>query len=331
MRAVAGVPVMRAVWLAAVAVLVVTAAASPQVFSPLALYERASPAVALVRTVQEDRQGTGSAFAISRDGLVLTAAHVVRGAERIWLEFEPNRRLVGRLVGYDARRDVALLRVEAAGLPFLRLADASTLHVGERVAVIGNPQGRPKVLTTGVVLDVGLTIPGLVPGILIRVSAEVAPGSSGAPVLNVRGEVVGLVVAISARPGAEGGLAVSSAAVAQVLPRLVAGARVDRAWIGILGTTVTPEVARERGLAVQRGVLVVEVFPDAPADRAGLRPDAANGLPGDVIVALDGRPVETMEDLLTLLAEREPGDRVRLRVVRLTRVMEVELVLGVRP
>lgn len=321
----------RIAFLAAAVLLAAGSRAAPQVFSPQALYERASPAVAVVRTVEEDRQGTGSAFALSRDGLALTAAHVVRRAGRISVEFELGRRVPARLVGYDARRDVALLRAEG-GLPtYLRLADASALQVGEPVAVISNPRGRPKVLTTGVLLDVGLTLPGLVPGILIRVSAEVAPGSSGGPVLNAHGEVVGVVVAVSQRPGAEGGLAVSSAAVAQVLPALMAGARVERAWIGILGTTVTPELARERGLAVRRGVLVVEVVPDAPAARAGLRPDAANGSPGDVIVAVNGRPVDTMDDLLALLAEHEPGDRVRLRVVRGTAVVEVDLVLGVRP
>ncbi len=321
----------RGVVLVALVVLVAAATALGQGFSPQALYERAAPAVALVRTVQEDRQGTGSAFAISRDGWVVTAAHVVRRAERISVEFEVGRRLRARLVGYDARRDVAVLRVDATGLAFLRLAEPGGVQVGEPVAVIGNPRGRPKVLTTGVLLDVGLTLPGLVPGILIRVSAEVAPGSSGGPVLTSRGDVAGVVVAVSARPGAEGGLAVSSAAVAQVLPSLMAGARVERAWIGILGTTVTPELARERGLAVHRGVLVVEVVPDAPAERAGLRPDSGNGAPGDVIVALNGRPVDTMEDLLGLLAEHQPGDRVRLRVVRGTGVVDVELVLGVRP
>ncbi|MCS7235954.1 MAG: trypsin-like peptidase domain-containing protein [Armatimonadota bacterium] len=317
--------------LVALAVLVAATTAAGQTFSPQVLYERAAPAVALVRTVQEDRQGAGSAFAISRDGWVVTAAHVVRRADRISVEFEVGRRLRARLVGYDARRDVALLRVDATGLAFLRLAEPGGLQVGEPVAVIGNPRGRPKVLTTGVLLDVGLTLPGLVPGILIRVSAEVAPGSSGGPVLTSRGDVAGVVVAVSARPGAEGGLAVSSAAVAQVLPSLMAGARVERAWIGILGTTVTPELARERGLAVHRGVLVVEVVADAPAERAGLRPDSGHGAPGDVIVALNGRPVDTMEDLLGLLAEHQPGDRVRLRVVRGTGVVDVELVLGVRP
>jgi len=323
--------VRRTVLLAAALVLVAAAAAAPQTFSPQALYERAAPAVAVVRTVVEDRQGTGTAFAISRDGLALTAAHVVRRADRISVEFEPGRRLAARVVGYDARRDVALLRAEAGAASVLRLADASALQVGEPVAVISNPRGRPKVLSTGALLDVGLSLPGLVPGILIRVSAEVAPGSSGGPVLNARGEVVGVVVAVSARPGAEGGLAVSSAAVAQALPALMAGARVERAWIGILGTTVTPELARERGLSVQRGVLVVEVVPEAPAARAGLRPDAANGFPGDVIVALNGRPVDSMDDLLALLAEHQPGDRVRLRLVRGTAVVEVDLVLGVRP
>jgi len=315
-----------------VLVLAAAGAARSQALSAQALYERAAPAVALVRTVQDDRVGTGTAFAVSRDGWLVTAAHVVRRADRIAVEFEPGRQVSARLVGYDARRDVAVLRVGGALSPgVLHFADPSALQVGEPVAVIGNPRGRPKVLTTGVLLDVGLTLPGLLPGIFIRVSAAVAPGSSGGPVLNARGEVLGVVVAVSARPGAEGGLAVGGPVVAQVLPSLMAGVRVERAWLGILGTTVTPELARERGLMVSRGVLVVEVVPDGPADRAGLRGDAANGAPGDVILSLAGRAVDTMEDLLNLLAEREPGERVRLRVARGGSVVDVDVVLGVRP
>jgi S1-C subfamily serine protease len=313
-------------------VLAAAGAARSQALSAQAVYERAAPAVALVRTVQDGRVGTGTAFAVSREGWLVTAAHVVRRTERIGVEFEPGRQVPARLVGYDARRDVAVLRL-GGGIPpaILHFADPSALQVGEPVAVIGNPRGRPKVLTTGVLLDVGLTLPGLVPGIFIRVTAGVAPGSSGGPVLNARGEVLGVVVAVSARPGAEGGLAVGGPVVAQVLPSLMAGARVERAWLGILGTSVTPELARERGLAVSRGVLVVEVVPDGPADRGGLRGDAANGAPGDVIVSLNGRPVDTMEDLLNLLAEREPGERVRLRVVRGGTALDLDLVLGVRP
>ncbi len=313
-------------------VLAAAGAARSQALPAQALYERAAPAVALVRTVQDERVGTGTAFAVSRDGWLVTAAHVVRRAERIGVEFERGHPLPARLVGYDARRDVAVLRL-GRGLPpgVLHFADPSALQHGEPVAVIANPRGRPKVLTAGVLLDVGLTLPGLVPGIFIRVSAAVAPGSSGGPVLNSRGEVLGVVVAVSARPGAEGGLAVSAPVVVQALPALMAGARVERAWLGILGTTVTPELARERGLGASRGVLVVEVVPDGPADQAGLRGDAANGTPGDVIVSLNGQPVDTMEDLLGLLAEREPGERVRLRVVRGGRAVDITLVLGVRP
>lgn len=312
-------------------VLGAVAAARSQGLSAETVYERAAPAVALVRSVHGEGMGTGTAFAISREGWLVTAAHVVRRAEHLTVELEVGRRLPARLVGYDARRDVSLLRVDAPDVPFLRLADPSALQVGEPVAVISNPRGRPKVLSTGVLLEVGLTLPGLVRGIFIRVSARVAPGSSGGPVLNSRGEVIGVVVAVSARPGAEGGIAVSSAAVAQALPALMSGARIERAWLGILGATVTPELARDRGLSAQRGVLVVDVVPGAPADRAGLRPDSANGSPGDVIVGLNGRPVDALEDLLTLLAELQPGDRVRVRVVRGGGVVDLDAVLGVRP
>ncbi len=318
-------------FVAALLVLAAAEAARPQAFFAQAVYERAAPAVAVVRTVEDRRRGLGTAFGVAREGWLVTAAHVVRRAERISVEFEPSRQIPARLGGYDARRDLAVLRVVGTLSDVLQFADPSALRVGEPVAVIGNPGGRPKVLTTGVLVSIGVTLPGLTPGIFIRVSAEVAPGSSGGPVLNAQGEVLGVVVAAVTQPGAEGGLAVAAPAVVQALPALMAGARVERAWLGILGVTVTSELARQRGLLVSRGVLVLEVVPDGPAHRAGLRGDAENGTPGDVIVSVNGTAVETMEDLLSLLAEREPGERVRLRVARGRTLIDLDVVLGVRP
>ncbi len=295
-----------------------------------AIFERVRPAVAITRTYSDGRRSTGTAFFI-HPHVALTAAHVVRGRERILLETWGRDDREAQIVGYDARRDVAVLRTHGAPLPFLELADSATLRPGDPVAVVGSPRGRPITMTTGHVLATGATLPGLVPGILIRTSASVVPGHSGSPLVIPTGQVVGVVIGFSNRPGEEGGLAVASAVIRQVLPDLLAGARRERAWIGIVGMTLEPELARRRGFSVYRGVLILEVAPGSPAEAAGLRGDRPEGVLGDVIVSANGREISSWEDLLRVLGEREPGERLRLGIVRAGERLQVEVVLAARP
>ncbi|MCS7171857.1 MAG: S1C family serine protease [Armatimonadetes bacterium] len=295
-----------------------------------ALFERVRPPVAIVRTFSEGRRSTGTAFFI-QPHVALTAAHVVRGRERIFLDPWSGSEREAQLVGYDARRDVAVVRTNGAPLPTLELADSAGLRPGDPVAVIGSPRGRPVTMTTGHVLATGTTLPGLVPGILVRSSATVVPGHSGSPLVNLHGQVVGLVIAVSNRPGEEGGLAVASAVIRQVLPDLLVGARRERAWIGIVGMTLDPELARRRGFFVRRGVLILDVVPNSPAEAVGLRADRPEGPVGDVIVSADGREITQWEDLLLVLGDREPGQRLRLGVVRAVERLQVEVVLAPRP
>lgn len=292
---------------------------------PQAVYDQAVASVALIRATVNGRNGVGSGFFVGPDGFVLTAAHVARRADALLAEFPERGMYDARLVGYDARRDVALLRVNGTSQRGgLEVAAAGDVRVGEPVVVIGAPRGRPGVMTTGRVLSTEATLPGLAPGALIRISADAAPGSSGGPVLNARGQVIGLVIAVSGRPGAEATLAVSASSILDALPRLREGARVDRAWIGISGRTLTPEPGRSVAPAGERGALIQEVLPDSPAERAGI-------LSGDVIVAFDGRVIEGWEELLRVVGEREPGQIVPLTLVRGRERIQVELVLGRRP
>lgn len=297
-----------------------------------AVYERAAPAVVVVRAVADGRSGVGTGFLVDpgsqragrasagTEALVLTAAHVVRGAERLLVEFPEERALPAELVGYDARRDAALLRISPERpLPALALASTAGLRPGEPVLVIGTPRGRPGVLSRGEVVAVGATLPGLVPGIMLRLSAPVAPGSSGSPVLTLRGEVIGMVVAMSR--GGES-LAVAGSVLLGLLGDLQQGARVERAWLGVAGRALTAPEARARG--VRNGVLVVAVVPGSPAARAGIRE-------GDVIVRLDEEPMVEWEDLLWAVGRRTPGEVVRLVVVRGGATRTVDVVLGVRP
>ncbi|HEV8339602.1 MAG TPA: trypsin-like peptidase domain-containing protein [bacterium] len=295
-------------------------AAPASAFDAQAVYALTAPAVTVVRGIQEGRPVLGSGFAVDAEGWILTAGHVARTAADLRVEFPDAGTFPAQLVGYDARRDLALLRVSALRrLPALSVA--RDVALGEPVAVIGAPRGRRGVMTTGQVVGISSSLPGLVPEIMIRVTADVAPGNSGGPVLNGRGEVVGLVVA-SNREGH--GLAVSGPIIGSALSGLRAGARIDRAWIGIAGRTLTPAQARERGVAVDRGALILDIVEESPAARAGLRA-------GDVIVSLDGAPVDEWSELLQAVAVREPGRTVRVTIVRGSDQVQVEVTLGIRP
>ena len=309
-----------AVWMS-IATAVIPAAAQTTVLDPQAIYERAAPAVGLVRAMVNGRTGIGTAFSIDRDGLLLTAGHVARRADELVVEFPGDRALPARLVGYDARRDLALLRVTApALLPAIEVVNGG-LRAGEPIVVIGTPRGRPGVMTTGEIVAPRASLPGLARETLIRINAPVAPGNSGGPVLNGRGQAVGLVIA---RGNDGSALAVSASTILASLQALRDGARVERPWIGIAGRSLTPEVIRERRVTVDQGGLVEDIVPDSPAAAADLRPE-------DVIVAVDGRAVASWEDLLGVVAEREPGQRVRLMVVRGSARLDVQVTLGVRP
>jgi serine protease Do len=252
---------------------------------------------------------------------VLTAAHVARRADTLVLELPGGQVLPASVVGYDARRDLALLRVAApTPLPAIDLA-AGAPRAGDPIVVIGAPRGRPGVMTVGEVVANRASLPGLVPEIFLVVRADVAPGNSGGPVLNADGQAVGLVVA----RGNDGvGLAVSAAALREAMPGLRRGARIERPWMGVAGRTASPELVRSRGLGVDRGGLILEVVPASPAAAANLEP-------GDVIVAIDDRAITSWEDVLAALADREPGQRVRLAVARGGARLELQVTLGVRP
>ncbi|MDR5696796.1 MAG: trypsin-like peptidase domain-containing protein [Armatimonadota bacterium] len=317
--------------LSAVAVALLAAAAVAQLAAdPQAIYDRVAPSIATLQVGAEGRSATGTAFAFNASGQLLTAAHVVRGAERIRVEFADGSSAEAHLVGYDARRDLAVIRADSTPLP-LPLIGAEALKVGDPVFVVGSPRGRPLTVSAGQVLANGTTLAGLVPGIMIRNSAPIQPGHSGSPLLDGQGRAVGVVVAISTRPGEEGGLAVSGSVVRETLPALLAGVRRERAWLGIVAIALDASLARQRNLPVDRGMLVVEVQPGSPAEQAGLRGDRKDGPVGDVIVALDGYPVATWEDVMRVLGAREPGQRMQVEIVRESRQVTVEVTLGARP
>ena len=306
---------------AGTAVLTPWAAAGPAP-DPQAILAQAAPAVGVVHGAIGRRSISGTTFVIDPQGWLLTAAHVARRAEKLQVELPGMAALDATLVGYDATRDLAVLRVNtAAPLPALHLA-AEAPAVGDAIAVIGAPRGQPGAVTTGEVLGTGMGLPGQTGDIFVRVSARVSPGESGAPLLNSQVQVVGMVVASTLdQSRARGGLAVSLQTIQAALPQLRQGTRVERAWIGIAGGR--PRESGQGAPAVQ-GAVVQRVLPQSPAATAGLRP-------GDVVVEFEGAPVHNWRDLLADVGGRQPGQIVHLVVLRDGQRVEVAVMLGVRP
>ncbi len=305
-------------------------AAQPAAFDAQAVYQRSAAAIGVVLVTRDGNSGGGTGFVIEPAGMLVTATHVVRGAERIAVDFGDGTAHGARLVGYDARRDVAVLRIQPRGpLPALDVVESTTLSPGEPVVVIGTPRGRPRVMTTGAVTATGVTLPGQFPGIFILFDAEVQPGNSGGPLLNRHGQVIGVVVAIARQRDGSAGVATSSSALRTSLPALASGARLERAWLGISGTTLEaqePWQAPGRG----RGVLVTAVIPGGPAARAGLRGHDTNP-PGDVVVAIDGETIDDWDDLLRAVGAREPGQGVLVSLLRAGARVDVPITLEARP
>lgn len=308
------------VWVG-VASTVVSAAPQTLVLNSRAIFERAAPAIGVVQAIVEGRSGTGTGFVIDQGGLVLTAAHVVRRASDVMVELPGMRPLQAKVVGYDTRRDLALLRIPV--LARFRTVEVvnGEIRAGEPVVVIGTPRGRPGVMTVGEIVAPRASLPGLLRDTLIWISAEVVPGNSGSPVLNHRGKVVGLVIANAAD---RTGFAVSGDTILSTLPELRKGARIERPWIGIAGRSMSSELSQERQLTVEHGAWIQEVLSRSPAAIAGLRSD-------DVIIAIDGQAVRDWEDLLDGIAACGPGQRVLLTIIRKDIQFNREVILGIRP
>ncbi|MCG0238646.1 MAG: trypsin-like peptidase domain-containing protein [Firmicutes bacterium] len=304
-----------------------------------ALYERVAPGV--VRIDSDDGNGTGFVVDALR-GHILTNYHVVKGQKTVEVLVDDRIRLQGRVLGTDPSTDLALVAVDpkAAPLVALPLGDSDRVRPGDLAIAIGYPLGTGKSITAGIISGVGRT--GQAPtgrGLLnlIQTDAAINPGNSGGPLLNAAGEVIGINTQIlSPVRGFTGiGFAVPINTAKQVLPELAEGRDVQRPWLGISGEAVSavvhqfPEVAQE--IQAKEGVLVWDVYPNSPAEKAGLRPTTQTRygrvVPGDVILAVDGRPVRTIQDILAYLDTKKPGDTVTLQVDRGGRQLELKLTL----
>ena len=261
------------------------------------------------RERETPRRGAGSGFIIDADGSILTNNHVVDRAERITVKLADGRTVRARLIGADPDTDIALIKVDGqTGLPVAPLGDSARLRMGEWVCAIGNPLGYEHTVTVGVVSFLGRKLFDMSLDDYIQTDAAINFGNSGGPLINSRGEVIGINAAISSRASSIG-FAVPINGASAVLPQLRARGRVSRGYMGVGLRDVDADLERSLKLTVDHGALVQDITAGSPADRAGLRPY-------DVITALDDREIANDDQLIREISARAPGSAARLRLVR---------------
>ncbi len=276
------------------------------------------------RDLETPRNGAGSGFIIDREGYILTNHHVIASAERISVTLADGRSFRGEVVGTDPAIDVALIRIPGAhDLPEAPLGNSDELRTGEWVCAIGNPLGYVHSVTVGVVSFIGRKLFDASLDDYIQTDAAINFGNSGGPLINSRGEVIGINSAVSSRATSIG-FAVPINQAIGILEQLKTSGRVSRGYMGILLTDVTPALQRSLGLGVSHGALVQDVTPGSPAERAGLKIY-------DVIVAVEARDVRDNETLIRDISARQPGTVARLEVMRDTRRSTVTVKLAERP
>jgi serine protease Do len=253
----------------------------------------------------------GSGFIINSAGYIVTNNHVVEGATEIRVKIDDGRELPGKVVGRDPRTDLALLKVDATGLPVIPLGDSSQLQVGEQVMAIGNPFGLERTVTTGIVSAKGRVIGQGPYDDFIQTDASINPGNSGGPLINSRGQAVGINAAIFSQNGGSVGIgfAIPINQAKSVVTELAASGKVTRGWLGVTIQSLTPELAKGFKVPEGAGALVAAVQEGSPAAKAGIKA-------GDVITEFDGHKVSRSADLPKLVANTAPGRQVPLTVVR---------------
>jgi serine protease Do len=268
-------------------------------------------------------RGQGSGFIVSPDGLILTNAHVVRGADEVVVKLTDRREFKAKVLGQDDKTDVAVLKIDAHDLPTVPLGDSSALAVGEWVLAIGSPFGFENTVTAGVVSAKGRSLPdeGMVP--FIQTDVAVNPGNSGGPLLNAHGQVVGINAQIYSRTGGYQGVsfAIPIELALHVKDEIVAHGKVDHARLGVAVQEVNQALADSFKLSRPEGALVSTVDPGGPAEQAGIKP-------GDVIQRVNGRPIIASGDLPALIGMAKPGERVSIDVWRQGKAEQLTARLG---
>jgi len=332
-----------------------TGALSSEEANNIEIYDRLNKAVVNITSVTYSfnwflepvpQQGTGSGSIIDGKGYVLTNYHVVKGAEELSVTLADGANYKGRIVGVDPENDLAVLKFDPNGAPLsvIPLGTSDRLRVGQKVLAIGNPFGLDRTLTTGIISGLGRPVKtesGLVIREMIQTDASINPGNSGGPLLNSRGEMIGINTMIFSPSGGSVGIgfAVPVETAKRVVPDLIRFGKVQRGWIDITPVQLFPALVRYANLPVSQGILVSEVAPGSNAEKAGLRGGreavrygrSLIYLGGDIIVEVDKMPVTSLYDLLGALEDNKPGESVEVKILRDRKPISLTVKLSQRP
>jgi serine protease DegQ len=279
---------------------------------------------------EEDEQpenSLGSGVIVSADGLILTNNHVISSADQIEVALSDGSKSSATVVGTDPETDLAVLKIDCKQLPAITFSNSDQMKVGDVVLAIGNPFGVGQTVTQGIISALGRNHLGINTfENFIQTDASINPGNSGGALIDVNGNLIGINSAIYSRNGGSMGIgfAIPVSIAKQVMEQITFNGSVTRGWIGIEAQDITPELAESFNLKNVNGSLIAGVLLDSPADRAGLRP-------GDILVAIDNKPVTDSQTMLNLIAMLKPKDKATLAILRAGKKMEISLTVGKRP
>jgi len=321
----------------------------------ISIYRRVGPGVVNITSIVMERdfffnpiprEGAGSGSIIDINGHILTNNHVIRDSKKLEVTLSDGSKWPAKLVGSDPDNDLAVIKISAPKekLTVIPMGDSSNLLVGQKVLAIGNPFGLGQTLTTGIISSLGRSIRsegGMLIEDVIQTDAPINPGNSGGPLLDSDGKIIGINSAIISPTGASVGIgfAIPVNTAKRILPELIAKGHVSYPWIGASVYPLIPEFAKFLGLKVQRGAMIAQVVQGGPADRAGLRGgdrqvQVGNSLipvGGDVIVEMNGKEVPGSDELIRMIRDHRPGDKVDLKVLRGGNFVNIKVTLGEKP
>ncbi|MEM4378448.1 MAG: trypsin-like peptidase domain-containing protein [Candidatus Nitrosotenuis sp.] len=317
------------------------------------IFERSESGVVRINVKRPDNDrrgpgGIGSGFVYDKNGHIITNEHVIQNAEKLVVTFLDGRSFRANVVGKDLYTDLAVIKVNASSdaLFPLSVGDSSKLKVGEQIAAIGNPFGLSGSMTSGIVSQLGRLLPSQDRGFqipdIIQTDAAINPGNSGGPLLNMRGEVIGINTAIQSESGefAGVGFAIPSRTVQKIVPTLIETGVYHHPWVGISGRDIDPDLAQILNLRDARGFLVINILDGSPAQKAGMRGTTeikeVDGVRyqvgGDIILAVDGKIVRKIDDILIhLQREKSVGDQMVLQILRDGKATDIAITLEERP
>lgn len=319
--------------------------------SLIEIFEKSEPGVVRVNVQRTDQSngtsGVGSGFVFDKKGHIITNSHVVKDAKKVIVTFLDGRSYNAEVIGFDEFTDIGVIKVNAdlSLLQPLSLGDSANLKVGEPIAAIGNPFGLSGSMTSGIISQLGRLLPSgagySIPDV-IQTDAAINPGNSGGPLLNMRGEIVGINTAIQSTTGEFTGVgfAVPSQTIAKIVPNLIESGKYHHPWIGISGRDIDPDLAKVLNLKDAVGFLVITVVENSPAAKAGMhgsdetiKVDGVNyPIGGDIILSVDGKQVRKIDDILIHLQRaKSVGDEMILEILRDGRTTNITIDLEERP